>query len=215
MVSMANATSDSEIEEEFLLNELLIIMEAMSSSNSIGWQQTIQDKYDSLMKKQTWELVKLPQDWKTIKCKWIFCHKLNNDGKVEQLKAWLVAKGYLQTYGIDYLETYALVAKLALLQLLISLAVKCNLKIHQMDIKSAFLAGDLNEVIYMAQPDGFIVEGGLVCKLIKSLYGLKQSPQQWNNKIHWFLVSIGFIRTNADHCVYKYYDVSDNCNVGQ
>jgi len=71
-----------------------------------------------------------------------------------------------------------------------------------MDVKSAFLAGDLNEVIYMAQPEGFVVEGGLVCKLIKSLYSLKQSPRQWNNKIHCFLVSIGFVRMNANHCVY-------------
>ena len=71
-----------------------------------------------------------------------------------------------------------------------------------MDIKSVFLAGDLNDVIYMVQPEGFKVEGGLVCKLCKSLYGLKQSPHQWNNKIHQFLVSIGFVQMNADHCVY-------------
>src|ERR1035438_3262999 len=71
-----------------------------------------------------------------------------------------------------------------------------------MDVKSAFLAGDLNEVIYMVQPEGFVVKRGLVCKLIKSLYSLKQSPRQWNNKIHRFLVSIGFVQTNADHCIY-------------
>ena len=68
-----------------------------------------------------------------------------------------------------------------------------------MDVKSAFLAGDLNEVIYMAKLEGFVGEGDLVCKLLKSLYSLKQSPQQWNNKIHQFLVSIGFVRMNADH----------------
>ena len=87
------------------------------------------------MKNKTWELVKLPKDRKTIKCKWIFRHKLNRNGQVKQLKARLVAKGYSQTYGVDYLETYALVAKLASLQLLISLAMKYNLKIHQIDIK--------------------------------------------------------------------------------
>ena len=105
-------------------------------------------------------------------------------------------------YGIDYLKTFAPVAKLVSLRLLLSIAVKYNLEVHQMDVKSASLAGDLDEVIYMAQPEGFVVKGGLICKLIKSLYGLKQSPRQWNNKIHQFLVSIGSVRTNADHCVY-------------
>src|ERR1035438_3477949 len=97
---------------------------------------------------------------------------------------------------------YALVAKLASLQLLISLAAKYDLEIHEMDIKLAFLAGDLDKVIYMAQPEGFIVEGDLICKLCNSLYSLKWSPQQWNNKIHQFLVSIGFLQMNADHWVY-------------
>ena len=83
--------------------------------------------------------------------------------------------------------------KLASLQLLLSLAAKYDLEIHQMDIKSAFLAGDLNEIIYMVQSEGFIVEGGLICKLLKSLYGLKQSPHTWNKKIHHFLTSIGFL----------------------
>ena len=131
-------------------------------------------------------MVKLPKDCKNIKCKWIFCHKLNKDGQIKQLKAQLVTKGYLRMYGTDYLETYAPVVKLALLQLLLSIAAKYNLEIHQMDIKSAFLARDLDEVIYMVQPEGFVVEGGLICKLIKSLYSLKQSPRQWNNKIHRF-----------------------------
>ena len=71
--------------------------------------------------------------------------------------------------------------------------MKYDLEIHQIDVKSAFLAGGLDEIIYMVQPEGFVVEGGLVCKLLRSLYSLKQSPRQWNNKIHQFLVSIGFI----------------------
>ena len=87
MASMANAINNSKIEEEFLLNELLTFREAISSANGTGWQQAIQDEYDSLMKNQTWELVKLPQDCKTIKCKWISNHKLNKDGQVEWLKA--------------------------------------------------------------------------------------------------------------------------------
>src|ERR1035438_9350929 len=114
--SMANVTNNSEMEEEFLLNEPLTIREAISSPNGTGWQQAIREEYNSLMKNQTWELVKLPKDCKTIKCKWIFCHKLNKDGQVEQLKARLVTKGYSQLYGVDYLDMYALVAKLARLQ---------------------------------------------------------------------------------------------------
>ena len=146
---MANTANNGEIEEEFLLNELLTFREAIPSPNGTGWQQAIRDEYDSLMKNQTWELVKLQQDCKTIKCKWISPYQLNKDGQVEWLKARLVTKGYSQMYGVDYLEMYAPVAKLASLRLLISLAVKYDLEIHQMDIKSAFLARDLDEVIYM------------------------------------------------------------------
>ena len=87
MVSMANATNDGEIEEEFLLNEPLTFREAIASLNGEEWQKAIRDEYDSLMKNKTWELVKLPNDRKTIKCKWIFYHKLNKNGQVEQLKA--------------------------------------------------------------------------------------------------------------------------------
>ena len=178
------------MEEEILLNESLTCREAISSPNSTGWQQAIREEYDSLMKNQTWELVKLPKDCKIIKCKWIFCHKLDKNGQIKQLKAQLVTKGYLQMYGTDYLEMYAPVAKLASLWLLLSIATKYDLEIHQMDVKSAFLARVLDEVIYMAQPEGFIVKGGLICKLLKSLYGLKQLPQQWNKKIHHFLESM-------------------------
>src|ERR1035438_2408381 len=85
--SMANATNNGEMEEEFLLNEPLTFREAISSPNSTGWQQAIREEYDSLMKNKTWELVKLPKDHKIIKCKWIFCHKLNKDGQIKQLKA--------------------------------------------------------------------------------------------------------------------------------
>jgi len=119
------------------------------------------------------------------------------------LKARLVARGFSQIYGVDYLDTYAPVVKLASIRILLAIAAIYGLEIHQMDVVTAFLAGDLEEEIYMEQPEGFEVGGNdFVCKLRKSLYGLKQAPRVWNQRIRLFLKSIGFDQTYSDPCVY-------------
>src|SRR5579859_8019846 len=108
-------------------------------------------------------------------------------------------------HGIDYLDTYALVVKLASIRILLAIAAIHGLEIHQMDVVTAFLAGNLEEEIYMEQPEGFELgskEEDLVCRLRKSLYGLKQAPRVWNQKIRSFLKSIGFDQTYSDPCVY-------------
>ena len=146
---------------------------------------------NSLRKNETWQLVNLPKGRKTICYRWFFFRvKKNQSGEIERFKARLVAKGFSQKYGI---ETFAPVAKFTSIRVVLSLAAKYNLAVHQMDFKTAFLIGQLDEEIYMVQQDGFIEEehAHLVCKLQRSLDGLKQSPRMWNKTIDEFMLKSG------------------------
>ncbi len=125
-----------------------------------------------MIKNRTWDLVRRPKNRQLVTCKWIF--KIKSCGRY---KARMVARGFSQEYGIDYLETYAPVSRLASIRMILSLAAKYKLHLQQMDVQTAFLYGDLEEEIYMESPEGLPVEPGQVCKLRKSLYGLKQAPQ--------------------------------------
>ena len=133
--------------------------------------------------------------------------ELRPDGTIERYKARLVAKGYTQKEGDDFFDTYSPVARLTIIQVLISLAAFYGLIVHQMDVKTAFLNGELEEEIYMDQPDGFVANGQecKVCKLLKSLYGLKQAPKQWHEKFDITLTSAAFVVNEADKCVYYRY----------
>ena len=115
----------------------------------------------------------------------------------------MVAKGFTQKKGVDYFDTYSLVARITSIRVLFALASIYKLYVHQMDVKTAFLNGDLKEEVYMEQPEGFRVpkKEHLVCKLKKSLYGLKQAPRQWYKKFDSFMASHEHKRTDADHCV--------------
>ena len=146
--------------------------EAMSHP---GWRSAMIEEMDALNGNGTWNLVHLPTGKKTIGCRWVFAIKVNPDGSVARLKVRLVAKGYAQTYGVDYSDTFSSVAKMTSVRLCISLAATHNWDLHQLDIKNAFLHGDLQEEVYMEQPPGFVAQGeiGKVCRLRKSLYGLR------------------------------------------
>ena len=126
----------------------------------------------------TWDLVTLPAGKSPIGCRWVYTVKISPDGGVDRLKARLVAKGYTQIYGSDYYDTFSPVAKMVSICLLFSMAAMRSWPLYQSNIKNAFLHGDLTEKVYMEQPPGFIAQGesGLVCRLRRSLYGLKQSP---------------------------------------
>ena len=145
--------------------------------HSKQWEQAILDEYNSLVKNKTWMLMTLPVSRKAISCKWVFKHKMDENGDVVRFKARLVARGFSQVYGIDYMDTFAPVAKLASLRILLVIAAVKDLEILQMDAVTAFLIPDLEEEIYMVQPEGFDEKKELVCKLQKGLYGLKQSAR--------------------------------------
>jgi hypothetical protein len=154
------------------------------------------------MSNGTWEVVDRPYGCQPIGCKWIFKKKLRPDGTIERYKARLVAKGYTQKEGEDFFDTYSPVARLTTIRTLIAVVASYSLIIHQIDVKTAFLNGELDEEIYMDQLEGFITDGqeNKVCRLIKSLYGLKQAPKQWHEKFDNTLTAAGFAVNESDTC---------------
>lgn len=184
--------------------------EAMQSRDVAFWKEAIDDEIGAIMENHTWILSDLPPGCKPLGCKWIFKRKMKADGTIDKFKARLVIQGFRQKEGIDYFDTYAPVARITTIRLLLALAAINNLVIHQMDVKTAFLNGDLEEEVYMKQPEGFIMPGRehMVCKLVKSLYGLKQAPKQWHQKFDEVVLSSGFILNQSDKCVYGKFDSS-------
>jgi hypothetical protein len=172
------------------------------------WKNATKEEYESIMKNNTWELTELPKHKKPIGCKWIYKPKFKLDGSIDKYKAGLVAKGYSQTEGIDYAEIFAPVAKLNIIIMLIALARKNHWKLHQLDVKSPFLNGELKEEVYLTQTKGFVEKGQehLVCKLKKALYGLKQAPRAWYEKIDSLFLQQGFMRSKSDQNLYIKFD---------
>ena len=158
----------------------------------------------ALTQNKTWELVPLPKDKKVLPCKWVYKKKFTSLDAKPKYKARLVAKGFKQEYGIDFEEIFSPVVKMTTLRVMLGLVATENLELKQMDVNTAFLQGDLDEEIYMAQPEGFEVPGKehLVCRLRKSLYGLKQAPRQWYQKFDAFMRSQGYTRSKEDPCLY-------------
>ena len=164
----------------------------------------MQEEMESLQKNNTYELVKLPKGRKALRNKWVYKLKKDGRGDLVKYKARLVVKGFGQKKGIDFDEIFSPVVKLSSIKIILGLATNQDLEIEQLDVKTAFLHGDLEEEIYMQQPEGFEDKRkeDLVCKLKKSLYGLKQAPRQWYKKFDSFMVGHGYQRTAADYCVY-------------
>nr|GEX41315.1 zinc finger, CCHC-type [Tanacetum cinerariifolium] len=143
-------------------------------------------------------------------CKWIFKRKMKFDGTIDKFKARLVIQGFKQNEGIDYLYTYAPVARITTTRLLLALSAIHNLVIHKMDVKTAFLNGYLDKEVYMKQPEGFVMPGNepKVRKLVKSVYGLKQAPKKWHQKFDEVVLLSGFHLNQFDKCVYSKFDDS-------
>ena len=167
------------------------------------WREAVLEEMKALEKNRTWDIEALPKGKKTVGCKWVFTTKYKSDGTLDRYKARLVAKGFTQTYGIDYSETFAPVAKLNTVRVLLSLAANLDWPLLQLDVKNAFLNGDLEEEVYMDPPPGFEQKfGSRVCRLRKSLYGLKQSPRAWFEKFTQSVKKQGYSQAQTDHTMF-------------
>nr|KYP47011.1 Retrovirus-related Pol polyprotein from transposon TNT 1-94 [Cajanus cajan] len=201
---------DSAITEEGDLVQhmaLMTDMEPITFEEAISkevWRSAMEEELKSIEKNDTWEMVNLPQNKKVIVVKWVFKTKLKSDGSIAKHKARLVAKGFMQKEGIDYSEVFAPVARLETVRLIVALASWRNWKLWQLDVKSAFLNGSLDEEVFVAQPPGFICKGKelKVLRLKKALYGLKQALKAWNKRIDSFLTGFGFQKCSVEHGVY-------------
>lgn len=166
------------------------------------WKNAIKEELVALDKNGTWVLTELPSEKRPIGCKWVFKIKHRADGSIERYKARLVAKGFTQTEGLDYLETFSPVVKMTTIRVILSLAAANNWYLHQLDVNTAFLHGDLDKEVYMKVPPGLSASPNLVCKLQKSLYGLKQASRQWHAKLAGVLMDSGYVKSTADHSLF-------------
>ena len=185
-----------------VISEPSTLDEALSSKEASLWRQAMNDEMASLLKNNTWTLEHPPSGVTPIPVKWVFKLKRDSAGNVERFKARLVAKGFRQREGIDYDEVFAPVSKYTTLRALLALAASEDLEIHQLDIKTAFLNGELEEDVWIQQPPLYESGDGSACHLHKSLYGLKQAPRAWHAKLKEELEAMGFHATAADPALF-------------
>ncbi|CAL2226198.1 unnamed protein product [Prunus armeniaca] len=198
------------LSEEEDVSAMMILTEAdpftfEEAMKSKKWRDTMNVKIEAIELNKTWDLTILPAGVKTIGVKWIFKTKLNEIGEIDKCKARLVANGYAQQYGIDYTEVYAPIARLDTIRLVIALSTQQGWSIFQLDVKSAFLHGDLSEEVFVQQPQGYEKKGEehKVYKLNKVLYGLKQAPRAWYSKIEAYFAKEGFEKCYCERTLFK------------
>ncbi|CAM8887597.1 unnamed protein product [Rhodiola kirilowii] len=171
----------------------------------------MQEELEEFARNDVWDLVPRPDGVNIIGTKWIFKNKSDASGNITRNKARLVAQGYTQIEGIDFEETFAPVARLEAIRLLLALACHLKFRLFQMDVKSAFLNGFLNEEVFVAQPKGFEDphHPASVYHLKKALYGLKQAPRAWYERLTVFLVDHGYVRGGVDKTLFVKHTRSD------
>ncbi|GJU92725.1 retrovirus-related pol polyprotein from transposon TNT 1-94 [Tanacetum coccineum] len=181
------------------------LQEALNNPDASFWKEAMQEEIEALHKNKTWELVPLPGGRKPIGNKWVYKIKRNGDDQVERYRARLVVKGYAQKEGIDFNEIFSPVVRMTTIRVVLAMCATYDLHLEQLDVKTAFLHGNLEEEIYMLQPEGFEQKGkeNLVCRLNKSLYGLKQAPRCWYKRFDSFIIGLGYNRLHADPCPNK------------
>ncbi|KAJ0781817.1 putative RNA-directed DNA polymerase [Helianthus annuus] len=177
-----------------------------SAAKNPKWIAAMHEEIDALKYNNTWTLVPRPSDTNVVGSKWVYRIKYHSDGSIERYKARLVAQGYTQIPGLDYSHTFSPVVKASTVRIVLSLAVLNDWKLHQLDVKNAFLNGNLTETVFMEQPPGFIHPQypNHVCRLTKALYGLKQAPRAWFQRLSTFLTSYGFTCSRADTSLFVF-----------
>ena len=208
-VWMNDYTSGEEFSDEDTLAHLVLFAESdpIAFDEAIKdskWRKAMDAEIEAIERNHTWELMELPEGEKTVGVKWIYRTKLNEKGEVDKFKARLVAKGYTQKYGIDYSEVFSPVARHDTIRMIISLAAMNEWTVFQLDVKSAFLHGELVEQVFVDQPPGYVKKGSkhMVYKLKRALYGLKQAPRSWYNRIDTYFSKAGFHKSPYEHTLY-------------
>ena len=176
--------------------------EALDSPDKDKWLAAMNDELDSLKEMKTWRIAPRPTERKVVGCKWVFRHKMDGEGRIVRFKARLVAKGYSQQPGLDFTDTYAPVTRLESIRLLLGIAAQNDWEIRQIDVKTAYLYGDLDEEIFMEPPEGLRIPKGCVLLLQKAIYGLKQAGRQWFAKLKEVLTKFGMMQVVTDPNTY-------------
>ena len=182
----------------------------MVGPSSREWHKAIKSEMESMYENQVWNLAEPPEGIKLIGCKWIFKRKTDADGNITIHKARLVAKGFGQIQRVDYDETFLPVVMLRSVRIMLAIAAYFDYEIWQMYVKTAFLNGNLNEDVYIIQPEGFVnpKDARKLCKLQKAIYGLKQESRSWNIHFDEVVKEFGFIKNDKESCVYKKFSGS-------
>lgn len=203
-VNDSSSDSDNTLEAVFALltGDVSSFEEAIVSPQKTKWQAAMKEEINALLENDVWDLVNPPKGQKIIGNRWVFRTKRNADGDIQCFRARLVAKGYVQKAGVDFGEIFSPVARFETIRSVLSVAAKENLQLRQFDVKTAFLYGKLDKIIYMNQPEGFDDGSGRVCRLKGSLYGLRQSPRCWNQRFTDFLKRQELVTSTADPCLF-------------
>lgn len=196
---------------EFALNastEPTTLAEALRRPDGDKYLESAIEEVRAHLENGTWKVVRLPQGKRAIGSRWVFKIKRTSDGSIERYKGRIVAKGYSQREGIDYTETFAPTARFGALRTVIALAAIEDMELESVDISTAFLNGEIDAEVYMRKPEGIEISGfegpEWVLQLLKGLYGIKQGPRLWSQKLHTALSEIGFRRLECDHSVFVY-----------
>ncbi|KAJ9547665.1 hypothetical protein OSB04_020208 [Centaurea solstitialis] len=175
------------------------------------WRSAMDAEMAAILSNYTWDLVPKPSDANIVGNRWLFRHKFDSNGRLERYKARLVAQGFSQQPGLDFDDTFSPVVKPATIRTVLSISISRNCPIHQLDVKNAFLHGDLTETVYMRQPPGYVNNSfpDHVCRLRKALYGLKQAPRAWYHHFAVYLSTLGFLSSKTDTSLFTYHRGSD------
>ena len=198
---------------------LLLTEEPSSYSSAVKqevWKEAMEEEISAIFKNKTWTVVKPHGNIKPIGVKWVFRVKKDSEGRILRHKARLVVKGYAQREGMDFGEIFSPVARMDSIRILIAIAAQEKWELHHLDVKTAFLNGEIKEDIYITQPEGFEVKGkeDHILKLKKALYGLKQAPRAWNSRLNEVLLKQGFVRSKCDYGVYLTAEIQERIIIG-